>query len=264
MLRRLGWLITAFALLYLGYASLMIWLHPRFIYPFYPDTFSASGFKAFDVAVDGAEPLPVQVARGRKGAPTVVYFMGNVGSLKLFRAMLEHHRAAGRHVVAMPYRGGGGVPGEPSESTLKRDALAVFDALPKLGVSGPVIVQGYSLGTGLALQVASHRKLAGVILAAPYEKMCQLMTAASFLPACILPGVQRWDSAALAPAVSDPVLILHGNKDALIPMSHGQNLAQLLPDARFVKIDGAGHTNLFGTKPYLAKIDAFISQVSGQ
>ncbi len=260
MRRRMRRLLLTLGLIYLAYASLMVWLHPRFIYPFYPDRLSAQGFEEVAIPVQGAEPLPVQVARGPKGAPTVLYFMGNVGSLELFRAMLDHHRRAGRNVVAMPYRGGGGVPGHPSETILKRDALAVFDALPDLVSGGATIVQGYSLGTGLAVYVAAERQVDGVILAAPYEKMCQLMTTAAYLPACFLPGVQKWDSAALAVSLDERVLILHGNKDALIPMDHGVRLSGQIKNATFIKIDGAGHTNLFGTTPYLDEIDAFVGR----
>ncbi|WP_152912425.1 alpha/beta hydrolase [Candidatus Rhodobacter oscarellae] len=241
--------------LYMAYAALMIWLHPRFIYPFSQQPFAHAGYTRHDLS-DG----PVVYAHDAgTGAPLVVYIMGNAGSLELFVAMLDHHRAAGRSVVAMGFRGGGGLPGAPSEPVLKADALAAFDAAPGLVADpGAVIVQGYSLGTGLALHVAARRAVDGLILSAPYAKLCRLMAQASYLPACLLPGVQKWNSQEDAQNIRAPSLVLHGGADRLIPTAEGELLASFLPSqSRFVRIDGAGHTDLMRFPSYLVEIDEF-------
>ncbi|MGV6849217.1 MAG: alpha/beta hydrolase [Marinibacterium sp.] len=250
--------LIALALGYVAYGAVMIAIHPRYIYPFVSTPFGGQGYETARVAVAGADPLPVEMFRGDPGAPVVVYFMGNVGALNAFLAMLDHHKAAGRSVVAMTYRGGGGVPGESSETSLKRDALAVVDALPDLGFTGPVVAQGYSLGTGLALHAAANRDLAGVLLSAPYTRMCTLMARASYLPACQLPFVQKWQSIDIAAQVGEPVLILHGTGDTLIAPHFGRELADALPRAAFVPVNGAGHADLIHTPGYLSAVDAFL------
>ncbi len=260
MARLTGIVLAAAACLYLFYAVAMIWVAPRFLYPFDQRGFDGQGYRLVEVAVAGADPLPVQVLDGPPGAPVVVYFMGNVGALELFRAMLDHHRDKGRSVVAMTYRGGGGTPGRPSEAVLKRDALAVVDALPGLVPPGPVYLQGYSLGTGVAMHVAARRDVEGVLLAAPYDRLCDLLAAASWLPACWLPFLDHWDSASEAAAVTAPVLILHGTEDALIPVAQGERLSGRLANATFRRIEGAGHADLFGTPPYLDLIDGFLQR----
>ena len=167
------WLLLTVSLGYVAYAVAMIALHPRFIYPFQPDSRVLSGFSR--VALPGG--ISVQE---RKGAgPIILYFMGNVGSLSYFESAFQAHLAADRHVIALEYKGGSGLPGQPSEKVLKHDALVAADYA--LGFDKPLIVQGFSLGTGLATYVAANRSVAGVILTAPYERLCGLMSSRAFL-----------------------------------------------------------------------------------
>lgn len=260
--RGISLLVGAALLLYLGYAALIYWHHTWFLYPFLPNQLQAPGFAVSRVTVPDARSLPVQVSKGAPGAPTILYFMGNVGALDLYGAMLRHHQSKGRSVVAMPYRGGGGVQGTPSEVILKSDALAVFDALPDLVGEGPVILQGHSLGTGLAMYVAAHRPVQGMLLTAPFYRMCEVMADVSHLPACSIPGIERWDSAALTDKVTAPILILHGELDKLIPINQGQQLARSMPNADFLTIEAAGHTDLFKSDPYIEMIDGFVDKIA--
>ncbi|WP_417208386.1 alpha/beta hydrolase [Antarctobacter sp.] len=245
---------------YALYAAAMVALHPRYIYPFGQDRFDNPRF--VQRAVDD---VPVYVFDGGADAPVIVYFMGNLGALGGFAPMLDHHADKGRSVVAMGYRGGGGLPGQSSETSLKADARRVIaglgDVLPNR--RGPVIVQGYSLGTGLALHVAAHsNRVDGVILAAPYAQLCDLMTTAGHVPACYLPGVQKWQTLKDVPQVRSPVLILHGDRDDLVPHAQGLELAEALQAAGksvdFVTVAGAGHVDLFGRPDYMQPLDAFI------
>lgn len=244
------------AVLYALYAGAMIWLHPRFIYPFFDRPISSALFTQHDLA----EGVTLYAYDAGPDQPVILYFMGNAGALDLFLPMLDHHRAAGRSVVALGFRGGGGLPGTPSEEALKADALAAFDAISNLiDAPGPLVIQGYSLGTGLALHVAARRDVDGVILAAPYAKLCRLMAEASFLPACLLPGVQTWDNIADAPDVSAPVLILHGEADRLIPIAEAEELVtEIAAPLTFVTLPGTGH-HLIDAPGYLPAIDAFLT-----
>ncbi len=245
--------------LYGAYAIVMIWLHPRLIYPFGPDAFDDPRFEQV-VIPERDVALAVREGEG----PAVLFFMGNGGALAYFTYTLDAHVNAGRTIVAMEYPGGGGIPGTPSEKGLKADALAAYDWLAARH-DGPIVVHGYSMGSGLAQYVAAERDVAAIVLDAPFVKMCELMTRRAFLPACILPGVQKWNSAALVPKLKATVLVQHGAADQLIPATVGERLVGLMRkaslDATFHTIPGATHNNLAGTPGYAERIDAFLSDV---
>ena len=121
------------------------------------------------------------------------------------------------------------------------------------------------MGTGLAQYVAAERDVAAVILDAPYVKMCELMTRQSYLPACYMPFVQKWNSAALVPRLSAPVLVQHGTADQLIPVQHGKRLSDLMKaaglDVTLHMVEGASHSNLAGQPGYPDRINAFLDDV---
>lgn len=256
------WIIAGLAVLYVLYGIGAVMLHPRFVYPFDQQIFVQDGFVSQNI---GTEDRPIYVAEAAGDGSGVLYFMGNKGALALFPRTLEMHRAAGRHVVALEYPGGGGRPGMPSELEIKAQALAAYDWLDAR-TDQPIVVHGYSLGSSVALYVATQRDVAGVSLDAPFDRMCEQMTRQARLPACWLPGVQKWDSLALAEDVSAPVMIQHGVDDALALLGDGQRLAEQLTDAgvavAFHPLEGGNHINLIDQPGYADRIADFVAQVT--
>lgn len=244
---------------YILYATVLVVLHPGLIYPFYEDDTVLDGFERVQIGSDTGVPIFVQERAG--SGPVVLYFMGNAGSLSLFGVAFERHIEADRHIIALEYRGGAGRPGRASEAKLKQDALSATDYAASIG--RPLIVQGFSLGTGLATHVAAERAVDRVILTAPYSQLCHLMAARSFVPACWLPFVQKWRSFDAAARIQAPVLVLHGAEDALIPPSHSEAFAAL-PRVERQIISGAGHNNIGGFADYGAAIEAFIKPLDGR
>ncbi len=247
--------------LYAIYAAVSVWLHPGFIYPFDPTRFEMAGYET--VIVDGdARQLTLSVSEGRPGEPAVLFFMGNTGSLDRFPTSTTQHQAAGRMVVALQYPGGGGVSGAPSEGGLKALALDAHDWLAGK-TDRPIYLHGYSLGTGLAVHVAARRGVSGVLLDAPFARMCDVMARQSALPACFLPAVQRWDSLRDLNGITAPVQIQHGDADSLIPASDGQRLAQAMEGAGieviFHLVPGGTHNNIFRTDGYWDRVAAFLA-----
>lgn len=248
---------------YLIYAVIMVVVHPQFLYPFGDDVFDNPDFRQ-EVVTD--RNVAMAIAEGSDEL-AVLYFMGNGGALSYFTYSLEAHQSAGRTIAAMAYPGGGGIPGKPSEAGLKADALAAYDWLA-VQHDGPIAVHGFSLGTGLAIHVAAARPVTTIVLDAPYAKMCALMTKASWLPACYMPGVQKWNSAAEVPALSAPVLIQHGTADQLIPISNGLQLSAIMQEAglpvTFHAVAGATHNNIAGQPDYAARITTFLADLQTQ
>ncbi len=247
---------------YLLYAIVMVAVHPQFIYPFGSDRFDNPAYTQ-QVVTDRNIAM---ATRAGDSDTAVLFFMGNGGALTYFTYTLNAHERAGRHIAALEYPGGGGIPGKPSEVRLKADALAAYDWLVTRH-EGPIVVHGYSMGTGLALHVAAARPVTAIILDAPYVRMCELMTKASWLPACWMPGVQRWNSRAYLPEIDAPVLIQHGEADQLIPISNGTRLAELMRGqgiaVSFAAFPDGTHNNLAGQPGYAAQIDRFLAGLPG-
>ena len=245
---------------YLIYAAIMVVVHPQFLYPFGDDAFDNPDFRQ-EVVTD--RNVAMAISDGSEDL-AVLYFMGNGGALSYFTYSLEAHQSSGRTIAAMEYPGGGGIGGKPSEVGLKADALAAYDWLADQH-DGPIAVHGFSMGTGLAIHVAAARPVAAIILDAPYAKMCALMTTASWLPACYMPGVQKWNSAAEVAQLNAPVLIQHGVADQLIPIRHGMQVSQIMQAAglpvTFEAVAGATHNNLAGQPGYAERITAFLGDV---
>ncbi len=232
----------------------MIVLHPRFIYPFLADESVLDGFERIEIANDNGVPVYVQEREG--AGPVVLYFMGNAGSLSLFENAFEGHISADRHIVALEYRGGAGRSGKPSETALKEDALAAADYASRPGK--PLIVQGYSLGTGLATHVAALREVDRVILTAPYDRLCRLMSERSYLPACQMPFVQTWRSLEDAAKIDAPILILHGSNDEVVPPRYSEVFAAL-PNVQRRIINDASHNDIGSFKEYREAIERFLA-----
>jgi pimeloyl-ACP methyl ester carboxylesterase len=258
----LAWGAAALLVAYAAYGLVMVRLHPVFLYPFAADVAQVAGFARVEVPVAGADPVGV-LAGGPPDGPPVLFFMGNAGALGLFEPWLALHAAAGRRVVAMEYRGGGGLAGQPSEARLKADALAVHDWLA--GQGAPVAVHGFSLGAALAVHVAARRPVAATILEAPFSSACRMMARAALLPACLMP-VQRWDSAAEAGALAAPVLVIHGDADEVIPVAEGQRLARAIAvaggDVVFEAVPAGRHGDLPTIPAYRDAVARFLAALA--
>jgi len=210
-----------------------------------------------NMVVWAAEPEPKQ--------PVVFYFMGNVGHLEYFDPRLRELRGFGYGIVAMAYRGGGGAEGQPSETSLKADAKYIWDNVEQvLRIRIPPerrIIYGSSLGTGIAADLAAARKSAGVILEAPFTRLCEVAEyQLKIVPACRL----MWDE--FYPVIDQvidiraPILVLHGTDDKTIPVEMGKKIAERAHDVTLKLYDGGHHNDLrlFGAG---LDIQAFIETV---
>jgi len=159
---------------------------------------------------------------------TIVYFHGNLGNLgtfsrhEKFRAFMDK----GFGVLAISYRGYGKSEGSPHESGLYHDARAALDWLIAKGVpQEKIVLFGESLGTGVAVQMATEYKhIRALVLEAPYTSV--LARAAElhrWVPVKYLLK-DKFDSIGKITNVKAPLLILHGELDATIPIAHGRKL----------------------------------------
>jgi pimeloyl-ACP methyl ester carboxylesterase len=194
---------------------------------------------------DGTRLAVWRIAPSAPGAPLIVFFYGNAGTLSDFAEIGEELHRDGYGIVLASYRGYSGNPGAPSEAGLMDDARAILDALPK--GHGPVVLWGQSLGTGIAARMTAEGRAGALILQSPYTSVMEV--AAERFP--IYPVrwfmQDRFDTLSLAPRIKVPVLIIHGTDDETVPYAMGVMLSRAFPNASFVSVLGGSH-NLYDSQ----------------
>ncbi len=162
------------------------------------------------------------------------------------------------------YRGYGLSGGVPSETAIVEDALRIYDyaaARPDVDASR-IVVLGRSLGSYVAVKLASARPLAGAILATPFDSIAAVAGERyPYLPMGILVG-GRYDSAALAPSIHTPALFLIAGADDVTPPAHGQALARAWggPKSLYTLAD-TGHRGVEWRGEYWVEIARFLQSL---
>ncbi|MEE2713233.1 MAG: alpha/beta fold hydrolase [Planctomycetota bacterium] len=218
---------------------------------------SEIGLEQWNSRLAHAGAAPIELVRGgatvrgfvRPGgagspAPTVLYFGGN-GERVWGR--VQQWVPPGWGFAAMSYRGYGPSSGEPSADAILDDSVAFFDALAQRPeVDGARIVTwGLSLGTGVAVHVASRRPVAGVVLLAPFDRLSSVgQDHYPWLPVSL---VFRHEIAPVveAPSIGAPLLAFHGDADTVIPIERGRALRDAWKGpVTWRELEGSGHTDL--------------------
>jgi fermentation-respiration switch protein FrsA (DUF1100 family) len=180
------------------------------------------------------------------GRPVIAYFHGNGGHIGYRVERLRWFARAGYGVLMAEYRGYGGNPGTPSEAGLSMDAAAALDFLAAEGIpTNRIVIYGESLGSGVAVSAAAQRQAAALILEAPFTSVAEVAQYHySFVPAAALVR-DRFDSVARIGDVKAPILILHGERDRVVPVRFGRALFDAAPEPKeFWVAPEAGHENL--------------------
>jgi fermentation-respiration switch protein FrsA (DUF1100 family) len=183
---------------------------------------------------DGTRLSGWWIAPKREDAPVFLYFHGNANGLSRRALRFGIMTAEGEGLLALSYRGYGGSEGKPSEAALHADARAIYDRLIERVAPSRIVIFGESLGTGIALNLARTVKARAVILDSPYLSVVARAKASyPWLPVSWL-LVDQFRSDIFIRHVDEPVLILHGDQDDLIPLSDSEKLAGL-GDPRLVR-----------------------------
>ncbi|MBN1277357.1 MAG: alpha/beta hydrolase [Deltaproteobacteria bacterium] len=182
--------------------------------------------------------------------PVILFCHGNAGNishrLDNIRMLLNQNL----QVLIFDYRGYGKSMGNPSEKGIYRDGLAAYDFLVKQKRIPPdrVVPFGRSLGAAVALEIALNRQVRSVIIEGGFtstREMARRMPL--FLPVSfLLPA--NYNNIKKVTLISVPILIIHGEKDNIIPFSMGQALFNSANKPKFfVPLKKAGHNDTYST-----------------
>jgi hypothetical protein len=207
------------------------------------------------IAVPGSERVSLTTSDGmriagwyaapRPGQPVFLFLHGQGGRLVVQNGRWRRIADAGAGVLAISYRGYPGSDGEPSEDGLIRDARAAYDWLAQRHAVRDIVIHGYSLGTGVAVALAADVPARGLVLEAPFTAAVDLANERyPLLPVRLLmrdPFLSRERIS----RVTMPILIVHGDRDSVVPFAHGERLYELAPRLkRLVRMTGSEHNTL--------------------
>lgn len=238
-------------LVVIGYLVLCVALYVfqrSFIY--YPQPRALAG-DATTITLPIEEGQVLVTTRAHPGPNALVYFGGNAedvaSSLPGLAAAFPEH-----DLYLLHYRGYGGSSGKPTEAALVADALALFD---KVHAGHPnMVVVGRSLGSGVAVHVASLRPVARLVLVTPYDSLQELAVRQfPWFPVRWLLQ-DKFESWRYAPQVSAPTLVIAAEYDETIPRDSTEALYARFRSgvASFKVVAGTGHNTISESPQYLS------------
>lgn len=206
-------------------------------------------------------------ARNQDSPYTLIWCHGNAGNILYRSDEFKAFLRAGFNLLLFDYRGYGESTGSPSVKGLEEDTLAVYDYLVAQGVAGEKIISyGRSIGSGPAAYLAHSRKVAGLVLVQPLTSTLEMgKRSFPFLPVGLF-LTEIIDNKTALSRYDGPLLILHGDRDDIVPYEMGQELHRISASRhkRFVTLEGGDHNNLGSThkKELLSTIRAWMDTLS--
>jgi hypothetical protein len=247
----LKWLVALVVIGYLCGLVALFLLQRTFIFPIPPvgrTSPQAAGFPQAEehvLTTSDGEKVIIWYVPAKPGHAVVLFFHGNgdflAGRVDRFRGIT----ADGTGLVALSYRGYAGSTGTPSEQGLLNDAAAAYAFTAARYKADQIVVWGFSLGTGVAVAVAADHPVGKLILEAPYTSIADIAGSKFRLVPVRWLLRDPFRSDERIGRVNAPLLIMHGEKDPVIPIHFGERLFALARQPKqLVRFPEGGHENL--------------------
>lgn len=211
----------------------------------------------------GAERLSLETGDGHKlvgtyipavhpaKERTVIIGFGGNGWNGQDVAEYLHETFPNADVVAFHYRGYAPSAGSPSAKALIDDAPLIYDLVVERLKPKRVIAAGFSIGSGVAAELASQRKLDGLVLVTPFDSLKAVVQ--SLYPWLPIGPIfaHEIDAAAALEKTQVPVAIIAGDRDQIIPAERTDALRKRVPNLVFDRtLGGAGHNDIYGRSDF--------------
>jgi uncharacterized protein len=203
----------------------------------------------------------------RDAKSTLVWFHGNAGNISHRVDNLKLlHELVKVNVFIFDYRGYGRSEGRPSEEGTYLDGEAAFEAIAqKIGDESrqKMILFGRSLGAAIAAEMATRLPSQALILESPFISIAEMARVIfPFIP--IGPFLRtQYDVRQKIKKIKVPLLVLHGDRDEIVPFEHGKIVFDAAPEPKtFFTIAGAAHndTYMVGGEIYFRQLKRFIDE----
>jgi pimeloyl-ACP methyl ester carboxylesterase len=211
MLRMMAIFVGVAAMAYVGLCALLYFSQQSLIY--FPQPRSGGGDSAtITLSTAGAQVLVT--AHPHIGPSALLYFGGNAEDVSSSLPTLSS-AFPDDALYLMHYRGYGGSSGTPSEAALIADAIELFDKVH--AEHERVAVVGRSLGSGIAVHLATVRPVSRLVLVTPYNSLQAVASQQyPFFPVRWLLR-DKFESWRYAEHVTTPTLVIAAEQDEIIP-----------------------------------------------
>lgn len=191
--------------------------------------------------------------------PAIMLFHGNGENIASTLSNAKAYQSRGLAVALVEYPGYGGTPGKPTQTSTTRAAVAAYDAIAaREGIDGDrILAHGFSLGGGVAAQLAERRPLAGLILESTFSSLTAMYRSMR-IPGLLCRDPFRTDL--VLEEFDRPVLLVHGRQDTIVPPIHSQRLHKIAPDSVYLEMDGGHNDGPSDPKAYRQAIDDLIAR----
>lgn len=214
---------------------------------------------------DGLELRGWYVPPSDDEKPVILMYHGNAGHIGIRAFKMRPYIDAGYGFLMAEYRGYGGNKGTPNEENLYLDGRSYFKYLTDQQAlsNDRIVLYGESLGTGVAVQMATEFKgVAAVMLEAPYTSLPDVGQNYYFLLPVKLLMKDKFDSLSKIKGIDAPLIILHGEKDMVVPYRFGKRLYEVADEPKQMEsFRHGGHNNLY-TVGFQKKALAFLDGLS--
>lgn len=265
------WLLRAIwvsLILLIGY-MMFPWLIRKMIYP--------APFFTVGAPPAQIEEVPLELADGTKvyawlkrsnhahndSTPLLIFFHGNGENLKSMQmgGMFEAFADLGVHFLALDYPGYGKSEGSASEESILAAANQLFAWANEAFPNAPKIIGGWSLGAGVAFQNAAEHSanIDGLLVISPWSSLPDV--AAAHYPRWMVNSLlkEQYDSRKAAEKIACPALVIHGERDGIIPFSQGKIVKNhLAGEVTWLPVANAGHNDIFHRQVVWEAIGAFL------
>ena len=261
-------LLGILALASLGYVALvglLFVLQGKVVFPASTVCVSAAeaglaGFEDVEIATSDGERLVAWWKPPEAGRALILYFHGNGGSLLNRRDRVRALAADGRGVLIVSYRGYSGSTGTPSEAGLALDGEAAWRWLGSYA-PGRIVLYGESLGSAVAVRLASEQAVGGVILDAPFTSIADVARPSFWFVPLDRLLTNRFRSIDRIGAIRAPLLVMHGDRNRVVPFALGERLFAAAPEPkRFERLAGIDHVSVLESGG-LAFVRTFLGEV---
>ena len=195
-----------------------------------------------------------------KNYKTILFLHGNAGSLENRIHKINHFKNMNVNFLIISWRGFSGNKGIPTEQGLYQDARSAISWLKNEGImTKDIIIYGESLGTAVAIEIAQNNSFAGIILESPFTSMVDAAkNKYPFFPIRLLLK-DKYESDKKIKNVKNPLLIMHGKVDKIVPFWMGQKLYNIANEPKSFYISEYDNHMMEYNKTLLIELKNFIN-----